>query len=115
MRLGCDMKTAIEALFQAMVSDGWFTMSNGDVESSTGFFAYVTNTPAELADIRREFSEVIEAYGNPADEDIVGSFLTVEDSQGFIHITRYASDEGARKAYNGLEYRYERWLELAEG
>ncbi|AEK10197.1 hypothetical protein FDI14_gp118 [Mycobacterium phage SirDuracell] len=109
------MKTAIEALFQAMCGDGWFTASNGDVESTTGFFSYVTNTPAELGDIRREFSEVIEAYGNPADEEIIGSFVVLEDNLGFIHIERYASDEEARARYSNLEYRYERWLELAEG
>lgn len=116
------MKTAIEALFQAMVTDGWFTASSGDVEAPSGAYAYVTNTYAEVASILDAFEDTTAVYGVPADAEIVGSFVVVEDSQGFVSIERYDAqladgtaysrgDGAAAKArYDALEAEYAAWL-----
>ena len=103
------MKTALEALFQAMISDYWFTKSSGDVESPTGAFAYVTNTDKELPSILDAFTEITDVYGVPNAEDMTGSFLVVEDSQGNVHISRYDSDTAARAAYMRLEADFLDW------
>jgi hypothetical protein len=103
------MKTALEALFQAMIYDYWFTKSSGDVESPTGYFAYVTNTDREILSILDAFTEVTDVYGVPNTEDMIGSFVVVEDSQGGIHINRYDSDDQAHAAFMRLEADFLDW------
>ena len=82
------MDTAQEALFRAMLNGDWFTQSDGDVEWSLGFFGWVHNHPSELASIRDAFSDVIDSYGNPADEDIVGVWWADINSNGIVRISK---------------------------
>lgn len=104
------MDTPLQALFRAMMNDGWFTKTDGDVDSFTGYFGYMTNTQAELKEIREAFSEIIQMYGNPKDEDLIGSFLVVIDSNGSIHIRRFASDDSAKSEFAIYEKKYAEWL-----
>ncbi|ABE67744.1 hypothetical protein Wildcat_164 [Mycobacterium phage Wildcat] len=104
------MKTAIENLFVAMVSGGWFTASSGDVESPTGHFAYVTNLPTELASIRDAFEEEIETYGDVSDDELTGSFVVRENTDGLVFIETYGSNFAARLRFEELEAQYEEWL-----
>lgn len=106
---GSDMRTSIEALFESMVNDGWFTATDGNVESPTGHFAYVTNTVDEVASILDAFAESVDTYGVPATDDIVGSFVVVTDDQGFIAIHRYANDRDARSAFQSLQGVFTEW------
>lgn len=104
------MDTPLEALFRAMMNDLWFTKTDGAVDSFTGYFGYVTNTQAELKEIREAFSEVIDMYGDPKDEDLIGSFLVVIDSNGGIHIRRFGSDDFAKAEFAIYERKYAQWL-----
>lgn len=104
------MDTAFQALMKAMLNHGWFTKSSGEDGSYTGYFGYVTNTQAELKEIREAFSEVIEAYGDPKDEDLIGSFVGVVDAVGTMHIFRHSDDNAAKSDFNRYEERYQKWL-----
>ena len=90
------MDTAQEALFRDMLNHGWFTESDGDVESPTGYFGYVVNGASELADIRREFADVITAYGDPADNEITGVYSAWINSDGIVTIHRHGDYEPDR-------------------
>lgn len=82
------MDTAQEALFKAMLNDGWFTASGGDVQAPTGFFGYMVNTKAEIQEILEAFSEVTDTYGLPADEQLLGVWWAVIGDQDTIRIEK---------------------------
>ena len=103
------MHTRFEALTRAMLNDGWFTSSDGDVESPTGYFGYVTNTLPQLPEIYDVFSDTIEAYGKPEDSDMVGSFFVSINSAGVLNVRRCASNEVARTEYELAQASYATW------
>jgi hypothetical protein len=103
------MRTAIEALFDAMVSDGWANESSGDTEAPTGWFARISNSAAELGEVTDAFSDVIEVYGRPADGDMTGHFLVTGDSLGFIYVTRYETEAELIEEYQRLDREYDTW------
>lgn len=105
------MDTALEALFRAMLTHAWFTASDGDVESPTGYFGYVTNETAEVPEVLDAFADVTEFYGAPATDDIVGSFVASINSNGILAIVRYGSDSAARQSYEALQSDYLRWAD----
>ena len=104
------MDTALESLFKAMMSEGWFINSDGNVDSPQGYFGYVTNTEAELSEIYDAFSDVVEVYGVPATEDIVGSFYASIDSNGIIHIYNMGNySTMAKDAFDKSLSEYIKW------
>lgn len=103
------MDTALEALFKDMLTHGWFTKSDGHVDSPTGWFGYVTNTKEELSEIYDAFSDLIDAYGKPNDEDVIGSFTAYINSDGIIFITRHPNDATARYIFETNVHEYNEW------
>lgn len=95
---------------KAMLNDGWFTKSEGDVESPLGFFGYVTNLKAELNEVYDAFSNVVKAYGYPAEKDMVGSFFAMINSDGLIRIVRKDSDYEAKESFFNHRMEYIEWL-----
>lgn len=105
------MRTATEALFDAIVSGGWANRSDGDVESPTGHFALVSNSREELPELRQAFSDVIDTYGDVSDDDLIGHFIVTTDSDGFVDVTRYPSVVSAASEFVTLSRRYTAWNE----
>ncbi len=103
------MRTSLEALFYDMMNNGWFIDSDGDVESHVGYFGYVNNTSRELFEIRQNFCETIDAYGDPKDKDIIGSFVCTLDFNGNFTIHRYPSQDAAKQEFRRLQREYEIW------
>ncbi len=92
------MDTAQQALFRDMLNNGWFTESDGDVESPTGYFGYVVNAWGEYDEVRDNFSDTIAAYGDVAPMDFYGVYLARINSDGIIGIVRvgdYVRGNGA--------------------
>ena len=108
------MNTALEALLRDMLNDGWFTKSDGDVNSPFGYFGYVTNTDNELLEIYKVFSETIDMYGQPKDEDIIGSFVAYISDDGSITIERMSEVE-AKLWFDNSERDYGKWLDRHVG
>lgn len=104
------MDTALEALFRAMLQEGWFCASNGETDSPTGFFGYVTNEPNEIKELTEAFFKTLETYGAPSDSDVIGAFTAHIDSNGIISIHRWDSKQEAEKAYLAASSEYEKWL-----
>jgi len=107
--IGEKMDTSVEALFRDMMNNGWFMESDGDVGSHVGYFGYVNNTKRELFEIRQNFYETIGAYGDPKDEDIIGSFVCTLDSNGNFLVHRQPSQEIAKQEFRRLQREYEIW------
>lgn len=92
------MDTAQQALFRVMLQDGWFTESDGDVESPTGFFGYVVNQPQDYAEVSAAFTDVIDAYGEVTGDDFAGVFVAWINSDGVITIDR-VGDVGSQSSF----------------
>lgn len=104
------MDTALEALFKDMLNNGWFTKSDGDVESPFGYFGYVTNEAAELPELYDAFETVIKAYGKPNDNDVIGSFIAYINSDGIITIERLG-EQSAKLWFTNTQRDYTKWGE----
>lgn len=104
------MFTAQEALFKVMLQEGWFVDSDGEVNSPTGFFGYVHNTPADLPEIYAAFSDTTSVYGTPDEEDMVGAFTAYINSDGLIFINKVRSVEDAKFIYQTTVNEYREWL-----
>ena len=95
------MDTLQEALFRDMLNNDWFTNSDGDVESPTGYFGYVVNDRSDWSsEFLSEFEDTITAYApngfdNPDQADVwirnnfVGVYSAHNDSNGVIHIYKH--------------------------
>jgi len=105
------MRTALEALFDAMINDGWANESSGDVEAPTGHFACISNSEAELAEILAAFTDVTDVYGLPDTADIIGHFLVVTNNQGFIDIESFESADDLKSTYRELVDEYDSWMD----
>lgn len=103
------MKTALQAVLQAMVSGGWANESDGDVESPQGHFARVTVEPAELEECVNAFEDVIAVYGLEDENTLIGHFLVREDSQGFVHVTEYDNPIALTRDFQELQDAYALW------
>jgi len=103
------MDTLQEALFKAMLNDSWFTQSDGDVESPTGYFGYVVNGDNDWAEVSMAFQDVITAYGSmdQSEEWLKANFFGVYsaniDSNGIIHIHRHGDYVRTNTAVLGIE------------
>lgn len=107
------MKTALQAVLQAMVSEGWANQSDtdGNVDSPHGAFARVSNSEAELSEVVEAFEDVITAYGMDDTRELIGHFLVVEDSQGFVHVTSYDDEVSLTRDFQQLQDAYAEWDE----
>lgn len=103
------MDTALEVLFKAMMTESWFIATDGEVDSPTGFFGYVTNTEAELSEIYDAFSDIVEVYGTPANNEIVGSFVARINDQGIIYIYRTTTQALAKEWFDDQVSEYIKW------
>lgn len=110
------MDTAQQALFRAMLNNGWFTASDGHVDSPTGYFGYVTNTVRDnLAPNNTEFMSIfgdtIDAYGWPTQDELIGSFIANINSQGIISIAKVPGDYLARIWFEDMQNKFSTWNE----
>lgn len=104
------MDTAQQALFRAMLNDGWFTSSDGNVQSPTGYFGFMINTQYELKEVYDTFTETIDAYGKPDDNDVIGYWFASINSDGIITIIRCSNRVKAYAIYRESQHEFTAWL-----
>jgi hypothetical protein len=96
-----------DSFFKGLVTAGWCVKSDGDVDSTTGYFALTEVGKTDATD--PEFRSVLESMHWYGDLPDVGWYVSVEDSAGFIFVYQYANQYGAETAYAELETRYDNW------
>mgnify|MGYP001791810815 CR=1 FL=1 len=111
--IGHKYSSARDEVLHAMSVQGWANRSDGNVEAPTGFFAIISNSPAELAEVVAAFDEEIEGTEDSdfSTSELVGHFVLVEDSQGFVGVYDYSTELGARVFYDELEDTFSKWDE----
>jgi hypothetical protein len=88
-----------EALHR-LCQEQWANESTGNVEAPTGYVWRITITEAELPEVRSALDAIWEDH--PYDDEgracaeMVGAWIVVEDTQGFVTCTNWATDEPAR-------------------
>ena len=89
------MDTLQEAIFKAMLNHDWFTDSDGNVDSPTGYFGYVVNSVADWEEVADTFEDTISAYAGDEYnstwilEHFAGVYSAYIDSNGIIHIYKH--------------------------
>lgn len=106
--------SARDEILDRMAADGWANESDGDVESSAGWFARVCNTEDELAEIFGAFGEDIARLGLPL-ASLVGDFLIEHDERGAVRVTRYDTHGECAHEYAVLASIYQEWVESQDG
>lgn len=104
------MRTALEAVLQAMVTGGWANESDGDVASPQGAFARVTNEAEDKAGIEDAFHDVMNTYECEYDA-LIGHYLVREDEQGNVSVTSYDNSIDLTRDYQALQDEYALWNE----
>lgn len=105
------MRTALEAVLQAMVTGGWANESDGDVSAPTGHFARVSNSAAELEEVVAAFEDVIVMYDMIDTSELVGEFLVHEDEQGNVYVVSYDNPIALTRDFQQLQDAYALWNE----
>jgi hypothetical protein len=93
-----------DAVLHLMSLQLWANESDGDVESAQGYFSRISNRPEDIAEIRAAFEDdVPEGF---AWSRLVGKFLMVEDSQGFVTVQEFVTDSALERNYEYLRNAY---------
>lgn len=93
-----------------------YTAANGDTEAPCGAFYRVSFTPVEASSAIADDTDTLNlsiTYGVSA-QDITGHWVGVEDSHGFVKLTRYDTDQEASDAYDALEADYATWFVIGD-
>lgn len=91
--------------------EGWSNASSGDTESPTGYFERISNTEEELQELVEAFEDIIgqmRQYGF-SERELLGHFLLVHDSQGFVGVHEYDTHEELVARFEELEDEYGNW------
>lgn len=102
------MRTALEAVLQAMIIGGWANESDGDVTAPMGAFARVTNEAEDKAGIEDAFHDVMDTYECEYDA-LIGHWLVEEASNGAVRVTRYDNPIHLTRDFQQLQDDYALW------
>lgn len=97
-----------------LVGSGWGNEQFGDIESPVGHVSRISNNWEEVKPINAEFTSLVEDElknysiedGEEFRKSLVGHFLVVEDSQGFVSVTEYPTEALLLQVYESLENIY---------
>ena len=98
------MDTLQEALFRDMLSNDWFTQSDGDVESPTGYFGYIVNAREDWN------SEFYSAFGDTIATYVGDTFSTPDYAENWIRAnfcgvySAYINSNGIISIYKHGDY-----------
>lgn len=110
--------TARDSILHYLVTNEWGDASDGDVEAPTGWFARISNAPAEVHIPNLEITSVLSDWfdANPEVTDseelrteLVGHFLVVENSQGFVSVEEFPTLEALESSYRERELAFYVW------
>lgn len=100
----------------------WGNESGGNVEAPTGFFWRITITPEELPEITdllmsaTDELAILDTLRGLDKSTLVGAWIVVEDSDGFVTVTDWRTDEPvrefddrARVRFEGLQRAFTEW------
>lgn len=98
-----------DELLDVIQNMGWANESSGDVECATGHFARISNGTDEVGELVDALPDEYQVAGREHYRGLVGHFLVVTDSLGFVTVTEFTSEPDLLAAYQELEAEYSLW------
>lgn len=98
---------------------GWGMESDGNSPEYGVYFSRISNTWEDVKPTNTEFVSLIEQWGE-AEEDpallttdfyrsLVGHFLVSEDSQGFVHVRDFPTEDALIARFRAFQEHYASW------
>ena len=102
-----------------MATCDWANESFGDVDAPTGYVWRMSNTFQDVSPKNGEFNSLVEtsvALYDIVDNDefresLVGHFLIWEDSNGFVGVLQFATEQELLSVFHDLETEFNAWDE----
>jgi hypothetical protein len=110
--------SARDSILHYLCLSEWSNDSFGDVEAPTGYAWRIDNDPADVHIPNSEITSVLSDWfdDNPEVKDspelraeLVGHFLVVEDSNGFVSVHEYPSGMQLMQTFQSLEETWAEW------
>lgn len=92
--------SARDEVLYTMALEGWANDSDGESAALTGWFARLTQSDAEIKEIREAFEDA--APESFEWSSIVGLFLLRESNEGFVTVTEYATERELTSEFRHL-------------
>lgn len=92
-----------------MDAEGWANESGGATNASSGYYARISNTPAELDEVVDAFAKEIADVGLADAAELIGHFLLKQASDGYVSVHTYPSEPQLKLAFDVLERSYAEW------
>lgn len=101
--------SARDEVLDAIAKEGWANKSDGDTGSVSGWFARISNSPAELRELMSAFEDQMNEAGLADPIELVGHFLVVEDQTGFVTVTKHEDEKSLTTDYALHEMWHQEW------
>jgi hypothetical protein len=93
-----------------MAAEGWANESGGNIDAPSGWFAFVSNSPEELAELADAFEEDLAVLG-VTPEQVLGHFLLHEAADDRFTVEEFPTERHAHAAYMILQQVFDDWSE----
>lgn len=101
--------SARDEALHLMSQEGWASESSGDVAGPAGWFARVSNSADELAEVADAFEDDLQTLGvEPA--QLLGHFLLQETAEDGFNVEEYPNAVSANLSYVMLVGIHQKWL-----
>jgi hypothetical protein len=110
--------SARDDILHWLCMNDWANGSFGDVEAPTGYVYRISNFEHDVAQPNNEFNSLIDGWFEENQEvtdspelraQLVGFFLVLEDSNGFVHVRTYDTEALALEAFHAYRDVFEAW------
>lgn len=110
--------SARDSILHYLCTVEWSNASFGDVAAPTGYVWRISNNWEEVKPINMEFTSVLEDWFTDNSEvtdspelrkELVGHFLVIEDSNGFVHVLEFPSERDLKRDFAIREAQFEDW------
>ncbi len=98
-----------DQLLWLMCQEGWANAHAGDTASPMGLFYRISNTEADLTELRGAFYSDFKAEGEAALRSTLGHFMVRSDDQGFVDVFEHPTEEALTAEFDTLKRYYEEW------
>jgi len=105
----------VTEVLHIMAGHGWATADSGDVESPTGWFAYMYNDANGRDDdsLVDAFETDLAEHGVSV-EELRGGWVLYQDNYGFRAALHYFTERDARSQFEALDSEYGTWLDAVD-
>lgn len=102
----------------------WGNESDGNAPDYGAHFTRITLTWSDVNPRNTEFHSVMDEWPDRADAmarydhtfwtQLLGHFIVSEDSQGFVHVREFGSEDEAKRRFDQFAEHYAQWCEEAD-